>query len=100
MTMASWNYTSHNPLETFQGVNTLTNGLFGVSILVLIWVVMFFRQSTENNRDRIVAANFVTCITAFIFGYIGIINDFTVGVAVFLLIGSIAIIMVRPGNPV
>lgn len=96
--MALWNYTSHNPLDTFQGVNTLTSGLFGVSILVLIWVVMFFRQSTENNRDRIVAANFVTSIVAFIFGYMEIINDFTVGVFIFLLIGSIALLMIRPGG--
>lgn len=97
--MASWNYTSYNPLDTFQGVNTLTNGLFGVSIIVLIWLVMFFRSSTENNRDRIVAANFVAGITALFFGYIDIVNDFTVGVAVFLLIGSIAILMIRPGQP-
>lgn len=97
--MASWNYTSYNPLDTFQGVNTLSNGLFGASILVLIWLVMFFRQSTENNRDRIVAANVVTGITAIFFGYLEIVNDFTVGVAIFLLIGSMALIMIRPGNP-
>ena len=97
--MASWNYTSYNPLDTFQGVNTLTNGLFGVSLLVLIWLVMFFRQSTENNRDRIVAANVVTGFVALFFGYMEIVNDFTVGVAVFLLIGSVALIMIRPGNP-
>lgn len=97
--MASWNYTSYNPLDTFQGVNTLTNGLFGASLLVLIWLVMFFRQSTENNRDRIVTANVVVFFVGLFFWYIGIVNDFTLSVTIFLSIGSIALLYVRPGNP-
>jgi len=87
--MALWNFTSHSPIETFQGVNTLTEGLFGVSIIVLLWMTVFFRQSTESNRDRIVAANFVASITAMLFGIIGFVNDFVVGAAIVLFVGSI-----------
>ena len=96
--MALWNYTSTSPLETFQGVNTLTQGIFGASIVVLIWLVVFFRQGAENNRDKIVAANFVAGITAIFFGYIGIVNSFVVGVATVLLIGSIVLLVIRPGQ--
>lgn len=96
--MALWNYTSHSPLETFQGVNTLSEGLFGVSILILIWTIIFFRQSTENNRDKIVAANFITLVVAMLFAYIDIINDFTFGVTIFLLLGSIALMYLRPSG--
>ena len=87
--MALWNFTSHSPIETFQGVNTLTEGLFGVSIIVLLWMTVFFRHSTESNRDRIVAANFVASITAMLFGIIGFVNDFVVGAAIVLFVGSI-----------
>lgn len=94
--MALWNYTSYSPIDTFVGVNTLTAGLFGVSIVVLVWLLIFFRQSTEPNRDRIVAANFVSSFVALFFGYLGIVNDYVIGTAVVLLIGSIALLMTRP----
>lgn len=87
--MALWNFTSHSPMETFQGVNTLTEGLFGVSIIVLLWMTVFFRQSTESNRDRIVAANFVASITAILFSILGFVNDYVLGAAIVLFVGSI-----------
>lgn len=93
--MALWNYTSHSPMQTFQGVNTLTEGLFGVSIIVLLWVTVFFRQTGENNRDRIVAANFVAAITGMAFRFIGLVNDFVLGASIVLLVGSIALLMTK-----
>lgn len=82
-------------METFAGINTLTEGLFGVSIIILLWVTIFFRQTDENNRDRIVAANFVAAFTGIIFFFVGIVNDFVLGSSIVLLIGSIALLMNR-----
>lgn len=83
-------------METFTGINTLTEGLFGVSIIVLLWLTVFFRQSTESNRDRIVAANFVAGITGIVFTVIGITNEFVLGASIVLLIGSIGLLYNRP----
>ena len=80
-------------MDTFNGVNTLTEGLFGVSIIVLLWLTVFFRQSQESNRDRIVAANFVASITGIFFSFVGFVNDFVLGASIVLLVGSIVLLM-------
>lgn len=94
--MAAWNYTSHSPVEVFQGINTLTNQLFGVSILVIIWLIIYMRNKNEGNRDSIVGASFIASIAGILMSFIGLVSDTVLGICIFLFLGSLALLINRP----
>jgi hypothetical protein len=96
--MAAWNYTSYGPLDVFTGANLLTGQLFGVSILVLLWLIVFFRNQRQSIRDTVIIANLITGIVAIIFGFLGILQDKPLWIALLLLFGSIALLIKREGQ--
>jgi hypothetical protein len=96
-----WNGTSTNPIEVFVGVNQLTAnnpaqiGLFGVGILLLVWLIVFFRLRESIQKDSIAVASFVTFILASLLATIGIIEGRLWVVTLVLMVGSLGLLLNR-----
>lgn len=93
--MALWNYTATSPNDVFVGVNTLTEGLFGVSILLLIWLVIFFKLREHSTYDAMTAATFVASIAGLFMRLLNWVNDGVFGIAVVAFIGAIVLLVYR-----
>lgn len=71
----------------------------GVSIVGLVWLVIYMRNSDEPTRERVTGASFITAIVATLLSFLGLVNGETLGITLVLCIGSIALLMNRGSNP-
>jgi len=58
----------------FEYANELTSSLFGMSVLVIIFIVSFMIGSKKDSREGYAAASFVTLIFSFFFGVLNLIS--------------------------
>lgn len=92
----TWNGSSTTPgINVITGVNDITGGLFGVSILVLIWLVVYYRTRGEPTRESAVAASWVTLIAAVLLRLLGWLDDTYLGICIVLALGSLALLVNR-----
>lgn len=86
------NLTATSPVNAIQIVNNLSHGLLGVSIILALWLLVYFRNKDEGNKDAMVGATFVSSIAAIFLGIMGILNDQVFGIAIIAFIGSIVML--------
>jgi hypothetical protein len=74
-------------------VNETTAGLFGLTIMVGVWVLLYFRLRGQSSpKDAIAAASFITFLAAALLRLLGILNDVYLGAAFVMLAGSVAML--------
>lgn len=79
-------------------INGLSGGLIFISLLVLLWVIIFYRNNNEPARDAASGATFIVAIVGFIMAVMGLIGDRTWSITFFLLLGAVAMLINRPSN--
>ena len=76
--MTFTNTTLNPTIGTWTGfisyLNTSTNGLLGITILVVLWAVMFFGLKNYETEKATVASFFPTSIIAWMFYGVGFIS--------------------------
>lgn len=73
--------------------DNLTAGLFGLTIVILVWGFVYFRTRTNAQpRDAVTAANFITFLAAALLRVMGALNDAVLGGVIVLLVGSLVIL--------
>lgn len=91
-----WNGTGTNTIVTILvGVNELTEGMFGIFFLVMIFAIVYFLTANEPTREGLTAATFVTFIAAALGRYLGFVNDVSLGVCFVAFIGALVMLFNR-----
>jgi hypothetical protein len=85
------NLSSNGPTDAFRIVNTITEGMFGISILVIVWLIIYFSQKYKSSTNTITVANIVTTIAAIMLYYIQALDENIVITLVVFTITSIII---------
>lgn len=74
-------------------VNDTTAGLFGLFILLGVWMLLYFRlRGTSSPKDSIAAASFITFLAAALLRLLGAVDDVYLGMAFVAMIGSVALL--------
>ena len=76
-------------------MNEITRGLFGLSLLVGVWLLVYFGNSNSQARDRVVGASWITFLVAVLLRVAGGVDDVYLGMAFVLAIGSLAMLAIR-----
>lgn len=80
--MVSLNMTT-GPVNALQTINNLTVAygipLFGTSILVFIWIIVYMRSRERSPRAAIAGASFFTMVIGIIFMFLGLVPDIVGG---------------------
>lgn len=77
-------------------MNEITSGLFGVTILFGLWILIYFRNRTyASARDAVATASFITFLAAVLLRVLGAIDDVYLGIVFVLLAGSAAVLAYR-----
>lgn len=92
------NITGDNPIAVMASINNEAGGLIFVSVLVLLWIIIFFRNNNEAARDAAVGATYIVCIVGALFGIAGLLYDRTFSVLFFLMVGAIVMLVNRPNG--
>lgn len=72
-------------LQLFQYSNNVTDGVFGYSIAVSIWIMMFSMiYKRERMEDAVVFASFFSMILNIFLFTVGIVNDNVVVISILL----------------
>jgi len=75
--------------EMFLSLDTATNGLFGVGIILVIFVILLVSLKSRNSSYTFTTASFITFVFANLMYRFGILADSIIWIIVILLIGSI-----------
>ena len=79
-------------LDVFKMGNSMSDGVFGVLILVMVWLVVFMRLKMYSTPSAITAAGFVMVLTAVLLFITGLIGQNILMVAI-VIFGISMIIM-------
>lgn len=90
------NITGTNPIEVIASINAEANYLIFVSILFLLWIIIFFRNNNEPSRDAASGATFITALVGLLFAVLGFVGDRTFSIAFFGLLAVLALLINRP----
>ena len=73
--------------------NDITLGLFGLGLVTLTWVVIYFRTRTNAQpRDAATAASFIAFMVAVLLRLMGALSDYVLGGAFALMVLSVAVL--------
>lgn len=76
-------------------VNDITHGLFGLFIVVGIWMIIYFANRGEPASQSIVGASWIALLAAILLRLVGGIDDVYLGMAFVVAIGSLALMKGR-----
>lgn len=77
-------------------INEATNYLFGVGIIVIVWLIIFSRRrNVTPTREAIVGASWITMLISVFMRVLGFINDWIFSICIVLWIGSIVMLINR-----
>lgn len=92
-------FNSTNPIvSVMQYANSVTDNIYGLVMLFVVWAVVFISLSSNEKSKVIVVANFFTWLVAVIFWAVGTIGFIVVAFMTFLLVGSIGYLMYAGRN--
>lgn len=78
--------------------NTVTDGMFGLWIIIGVWMVMFLATANRPKPVSLTFASFVTCVVTVLLSALGIVSGDVVVVMAILTIGSFAYLTVQSKN--
>jgi hypothetical protein len=90
------NITTDSPITVISSLNDVSGGLLGLSLLVILWLVVYMRNRDEPVREAVSGATFITSIVGMLFGFLGLISGKAFIVLFFLMAGSIILLINKP----
>jgi hypothetical protein len=91
-----WNTSGEQGISgVLHGINLVTDGLFGASIVLLVWLLIYFRLRNEPTREAVIAASFTAFIIAVILSMLGTISDWVFNASLIVFIGSLVMLLNR-----
>ena len=76
----------------FQYANSITNGIFGIGILISLFFIVYINLSFADNTKAFAVATWVVGLTAVLLRLIGIVNDMVMySTFILVLIGIISL---------
>lgn len=81
--------------DVVQNMNTLSNGVLGVGILIVMWIAIAAHTSKHDGFTRAAIASMSTAVTAAFFRALGIISDGALAGAVVIFGISIALLFLN-----
>ena len=82
-------------VTVIQGVNDITQGLFGVFFVLIVGLITYGMLASEPTRETFVASSFVMMVTAILLGVMGIVEEVTIGLTVAVFVGSLIMLIIR-----
>ena len=82
-------------VQVLQGANELSDGAFGLTILIIIWSIVYFANRNTPAVESFASACWITMLVAIMLGLLGIVQPFYIGVCITLTIVSTVMIMVK-----
>jgi len=80
----------------FTYANIITDNLFGISILAIIFVVAFTLGSKENTGHAYASASFITMLFSFFFGVLNLIPGEVI--LIFIVMTALAAFVLKRGT--
>jgi len=78
--------------ELFNYANTVTNGIFGIGILISLFFIVYINLSFADNTKAFAVATWVVGLTAILLRLIEVVNDFVMySCFVLVLVGIISL---------
>lgn len=94
--MTVYNYTNmsagYNPLTLAQGINTLTNGLFGIIFYICFLIIVYANlrvRSDDDDRYILAITLFIGSITSFLFVTMQLLPNIVLYFTVAGLLGAV-----------
>jgi hypothetical protein len=73
-----------------------TDGLFGIAIVMLVWLVVYMRRRhVTPTREAVTGASWAAMVISFFVRYLELMNDWSFGVVIVILLGSIVMLINR-----
>jgi hypothetical protein len=83
-------------LDLMTLINNATEGMFGIAILLIIWVVIYTRKrNITPTKEAIAGASWVIMLLAIPLRYLTLINDLILIICIVMGLGSIIILINR-----
>lgn len=93
--MTLWNGSGTNTIITvIQGVDELSGGLFGVTLLLLLFGIGYVGTS-GGTRERMVVGLFLSCISATFLSLMGALSEWYLMATIIGLLGAIGMLVWR-----
>ena len=83
--------TANNLYDVFLGVNVASNGLVGILILVLVFVISFASTIKDGSVPAFLSSGLLTSIIAILLGFAGLISWGIVIIPIMLLFTGLII---------
>jgi hypothetical protein len=77
------------------GLNTLSGGVLGWLLLLMVWVFVFLTIQ-DTNRVKVATSSFITSISAGVFYLVGIVEPYVLWITGFVFAVSIVVLYVNP----
>lgn len=77
----------------FTHANVLTDNLFGVAVLVIVFIVSLALGSRDDIRKGYAGASFITMLTSFFFGILELISGEII--LIFIIMTALSIFILR-----
>jgi len=83
------------PYDILIYVNQITNDWFGRTVLMTVFLIMWFSLSYLGNKESFATSSFVVSILAILFYFIEIISGIGLVIAIIALAGSTVSLMTK-----
>ena len=76
-------------------VNTVSNGYFGLGILVVFWLMMLFAMAYRGFIEALASSSFVSSLVAAILAAIGVLNPMYFALSILISLASVFILWLK-----
>lgn len=90
------NITGTDPISVIGSFNQATDGLLFITLLSIIWIIIYMKNKDEPLREAVGGASFITSIIAFLFAVLGWIDGRTFMITFIILAGSLVLLINKP----
>jgi hypothetical protein len=80
-------------INAYTCANEITGGIIGASILLGVWLLIYFQNRTTLPREAATAASWITLLVAALLRVGGMIEDTYLGITFVIAIGSLALLV-------
>lgn len=82
---------ANNVYDLFSSVNSLSNGFYGLFILLIVFIVSFAFMKNFDTKTAFIASSFITAVIAVGLFFLGFIAIYGLLIPILLLIASIMV---------
>ena len=85
----TWTSTANNVFDLFSSVNSVSDGLFGMLLVSLVFLVLLASLNQYASNVRFIATSFVTTVIAALLWFGGLVAWYVATIPLVLLVASI-----------